>query len=80
LKIRKTILHGDQIDILIYENKKDEYFVMAIPELEWSTRFSYDEEDEDLKKRITASLDKTASAGTEAVLLGQRLLQWAREM
>jgi hypothetical protein len=80
LKIRKTILYGNQIDIFIYENKKDEYFVLAIPELEWSTRFSYDEEDEELKERLTASLDKKASAGTDAGLLGQRLLQWAREM
>ncbi|MED1204302.1 YueH family protein [Heyndrickxia acidicola] len=80
MKIRKTTLRGNPIDVFIYENKKDEYFVMAIPELEWSIHFSYDEEDEDLKERLIASLDQKAAAGTDAVDLGRRLLQWAKEM
>jgi hypothetical protein len=79
MKIRKTILSDAELNIFIYENKKDEYFVVAVPTLEWSTKFTYDDFGEELLNQIIHSLSSKLDE-QEAITLGHRINQWTREM
>ncbi|MBB6283676.1 YueH family protein [Geobacillus subterraneus] len=81
MKIRKTPLVDGQAPahVYIYENRKEEYIVLAIPALEWSFSFSYEEEAEAVAQRLEMSLHKRISHERAAMLAG-RLLGWAREM
>ncbi|OPX02609.1 YueH family protein [Geobacillus proteiniphilus] len=81
MKIRKTPVMDGQApaNVYIYENRKEEYIVIAIPALEWSFSFAYEEEAEAVAERLEASLKKRLDH-ERAVLLAVRLLGWAREM
>ncbi|AST00133.1 MULTISPECIES: YueH family protein [Geobacillus] len=81
MKIRKTPVMDGQApaNVYIYENRKEEYIVMAIPALEWSFSFAYEEEAEAVAERLEASLKKRLDH-ERAALLAVRLLGWAREM
>ncbi|MGP3560742.1 YueH family protein [Geobacillus sp. BK01] len=81
MKIRKTPLVDGQAPayVYIYENRKEEYVVLAIPALEWSFSFSYEEEAEAVAQRLGMSLQKRIGHERAAVL-ADRLLGWAREM
>ncbi len=58
MKIRKTPVMDGQApaNVYIYENRKEEYIVIAIPALEWSFSFAYEEEAEAVAERLEASL------------------------
>ncbi|NNU82373.1 hypothetical protein ETC05_00540 [Geobacillus sp. BMUD] len=81
MKIRKTPVMDGQApaNVYIYENRKEEYIVIAIPALEWSFSFAYEEEAEAVAERLEASLKKRLDH-ERAALLAARLLGWAREM
>ncbi|MED5076685.1 YueH family protein [Geobacillus stearothermophilus] len=81
MKIRKTPIMDGQapVNVYIYENRKEEYIVLAIPTLEWSFSFSYGEEAGSVTERLEASLKKRLDH-ERAALLAVRLLGWAREM
>ena len=67
MKIRKAnVYNGNALitNVYIYENKKQEYSMIAIPELEWSTTVQYEEDREMLKSRLIQSLSKRVSADT----------------
>lgn len=82
MKIRKANVHnGNKLitNVYIYENKKQELSMIAIPEVEWSTIIQYEEDREVLNKRLLNSLstkvgDQTASE------LANKLVQWVGEM
>ncbi len=47
MKIRKaniTVQSGMIGDVYLHENKKEQHTLVAVPELEWSTIISYEEE------------------------------------
>lgn len=67
------------VNVYIYENRKEEYIVLAIPALEWSFSFFYEEEAEAVAQRLETSLQKRIGHERAAMLAG-RLLGWAREM
>lgn len=79
MKIRKTMLKESELNIFIYENKKDEYFVIAIPAIEWSSTYTYDDFGDELIDRLTHSLNTKVNE-EEAKTLAHRLNQWTREM
>ncbi|MFC0295992.1 YueH family protein [Geobacillus jurassicus] len=81
MKIRKTPVMDGQApaNVYIYENRKEEYIVIAIPALEWSFSFAYEEEAVAVAERLEASLGKRLDH-ERAALLAERLLGWAREM
>jgi len=81
MKIRQTPLVSGQAPahVYIYENRKEEYIVLAIPALEWSFSFSYEEEAEAAAQRLEMSLQKRIDHERAAVLAA-KLLGWAREM
>ncbi|AKU27518.1 YueH family protein [Geobacillus sp. FSL K6-0789] len=81
MKIRKTPIMDGQapVNVYIYENRKEEYIVLAIPALEWSFSFSYGEEAGAVTERLEASLQKRLDHERAAALTAQ-LLAWAREM
>ena len=81
MKIRKANVLDDRTvsNVYIYENKKEEYTVVAVPDIEWSFLVYYEEETETLKKRLHQSLAKLIA--TESVeLLSNKILYWVREM
>jgi YueH-like protein len=81
MKIRKAIISDEQTPakVYIYENKKEEYMVVAIPDLEWSFFLRYEEEPETLRERLTSSL-KRVVAQEQLEMLVNKLLYWVHEM
>ncbi|MGM7722571.1 YueH family protein [Metabacillus sp. Hm71] len=82
MKIRKANVHNGNAfieNVYIYENKKQEFTMIAIPEIEWSTTVQYEEEREELKARLIASLSKNAAENT-AEELAAKLIHWVGEM
>jgi YueH-like protein len=81
MKIRKAVLFDERTptNVYIYENKKEEYIVVAIPDLEWSLLVRYDEETETLKERLASSLTKAVPQEHMETLVN-KLLYWVHEM
>jgi hypothetical protein len=81
MKIRKAPIHADhqQQNVYIYENKKEEYIVVSIPDLEWSICVRYEEETNDVQMRIEQSLRRVLDA-EKAASLTAKITQWIREM
>lgn len=82
LKIRKANIKNENHDITnvyIYENKKEEYSLIAIPEIEWSTTILYEEKRDELYKRLMTSLEKNVEQET-ADELARKVKQWVSEM
>ncbi|WP_175640591.1 YueH family protein [Metabacillus schmidteae] len=82
MKIRKANVKNEKHDITnvyIYENKKEEYSLIAIPEIEWSTTISYEEKRDELYHRLITSLTKNVEQET-ADELARKVQQWVSEM
>ncbi|MGM0875510.1 MAG: YueH family protein [Bacillota bacterium] len=82
MKIRKANVHnGNDLitNVYIYENKKQEFSMIAIPELEWSTIVQYEEEREALKTRLVDSLSNKVTSNTAGVL-ANKMIHWVGEM
>lgn len=82
MKIRKANVHnGNDLitNVYIYENKKQEFSMIAIPELEWSTTVEYVEDREELKTRLIDSLTKRVAAETADELVN-KIIHWVGEM
>lgn len=82
MKIRKAnVQNGGKLitNVYIYENKKQEFSMIAIPEIEWSTTVSYEEERNAVKERITSSLLKRVESET-ADELANKIGHWVGEM
>jgi hypothetical protein len=59
--------------------KKEEYTVVAVPDIEWSLLISYEEGTEELEKRLLLSLGKMLP-NDKAEQLSRKILYWIREM
>ncbi|MBA2872757.1 transcription antitermination factor NusA-like protein [Anoxybacillus calidus] len=81
MKIRKANILDEKAvtNIYIYENKKEEYRVVAIPDIEWSLLIGYEEETEELKRRLLVSLGRMLP-NEKAEQLSRKILSWIREM
>ncbi|MBO1510825.1 YueH family protein [Metabacillus bambusae] len=82
MKIRKANVHnGNNLitNVYIYENKKLEFSMIAIPEVEWSTTVQYEEERDVLKARLLDSLSKRVAHET-AEELANKMIHWVGEM
>lgn len=82
LKIRKAHVHnGNELitNVYIYENKKQEFSLIAIPEIEWSTTVQYEEERGMLKSRLIDSLSQRVLVET-AEELANKMIHWVGEM
>jgi hypothetical protein len=82
MKIRKAnVQNGNDLitNVYIYENKKQEFSMVAIPELEWSTMIQYEEERELLKARLVDSLSKRVVEDLSAEL-ANKIIHWVGEM
>jgi hypothetical protein len=77
VKVRKVFFNSEEKKVFIHENKKEEYIMVAIPELHWSIDFTYDEEN--VQGKIYATLIGNIPE-QEAEALGARIYQWTREM
>ncbi|OAT83229.1 hypothetical protein A6P54_06475 [Bacillus sp. MKU004] len=77
MKIRKNFMEGLEQKVYIHENKKEELFLIAIPDIEWSYLFTY--EDDDIQENIFQSLKRRVSE-EKAGVITSRILQWTREM
>ncbi|ACJ34322.1 Uncharacterized conserved protein [Anoxybacillus flavithermus WK1] len=80
VKIRKTMIDSPSLqqNVYIYENKKEQYIVVAIPYLEWSIHVTYDDL-ANIELRLQQSLANVLDE--EHVLpLAMKLAQWMREM
>lgn len=63
--------------VYIYENKKDEFILIAVPDIQWSYSFTYDEDN--IQTKILESLQGRVSKET-AGTLSSRIVQWTSEM
>ncbi|OZT13976.1 hypothetical protein CHN50_05260 [Priestia aryabhattai] len=82
MKIRKAHIRIDEKvieNVFVHENKKEEQTLIAIPDLEWSTIIPYEEEIQECKDRLRASLASRVS-GEVAEQLTNKINFWVREM
>lgn len=77
MKIRKNFLEGLEQKVYIYENKKEEFFLIAVPAIEWSYSFFY--QDEEIQSKLLHSLLERIPQET-AETLSLRIVQWTTEM
>ncbi|MEG9296408.1 YueH family protein [Mangrovibacillus sp. Mu-81] len=77
MKIRKNFMEGLEQKVYIHENKKEELILVAIPDIEWSYSFMY--EDDQIQTNLLHSLKRRVSP-EEADVISSRILQWTREM
>lgn len=77
MKIRKNFLEGLEQKVYIYENKKEEFFLIAVPSIEWSYSFFYG--DEEIQSKLLHSLMERIPKET-AETLSSRIVQWTTEM
>ncbi|NMH71437.1 hypothetical protein HF072_21845 [Bacillus sp. RO3] len=77
MKIRKNFLEGLEQKVYIHENKKDEFILIAVPDIHWS--YSYTYEEDDIQTKLFHSLEKRISHD-HAKTLSSRIVQWTREM
>ncbi|MGM0851811.1 MAG: YueH family protein [Bacillota bacterium] len=77
MKIRKNFLEGLEQKVYIYENKKDEFILIAVPDIRWSYSFTYDEDN--IQTKLQESLLVRVSKET-AETLSSRIVQWTSEM
>lgn len=77
MKIRKIFLEGMEQKVYIYENKKDEFILIAVPDIQWSYSFTYDEDN--IQTKLLESLQGRVSKET-AGTLSSRIVQWTSEM
>lgn len=78
MKIRRSLAGGIERKVFIYENKKEEYFMVAVPDITWSIDFSYDLEN--LPEELERALETTVITSDEAAELASRIYNWTREM
>jgi len=82
MKIRKANIRNENkmiTKVYLYENKKEEYTMVAIPDIEWSTIIPYEEEREALSTRLAKSLKKMVHEDISTQLTS-KIIQWVREM
>ncbi|MCR8849121.1 YueH family protein [Rossellomorea sp. SC111] len=77
MKIRKNFLEGLEQKVYIYENKKEEFILIAVPAIEWSYSFFY--QDEEIQSKLFHSLTERIPHET-AETLSSRIVQWTTEM
>ncbi|WP_456271763.1 YueH family protein [Bacillus sp. AK031] len=78
MKIRNSLAGGIERKVFIYENKKEEYFMAAIPSLNWSSDFTY--ETADLREMLKDSLQGSGLEEAEAEEISACIYNWTREM
>jgi fructosamine-3-kinase len=78
VKIRKSLAGGKERKVFIYENKKEEYFMVAVPDIGWSVDFTY--ETEGLRELLEKSLSSAVDPEEAAVEMASRIYNWTREM
>ncbi|TMU88017.1 hypothetical protein FGG79_07885 [Bacillus sp. BHET2] len=77
MKIRKNLLDGLEQKVYIYENKKEEFILIAIPTIEWSFSLTYEEDN--IQMKLFDSLKGRVSEEA-ANTLSLRIVQWTCEM
>lgn len=78
MKIRKSFAGGEERKVFIYENKKEEYFMVAIPDIGWSIGFTY--ETDKLQEKLEDSLETSGMTVEETSEIASRIYHWTREM
>lgn len=82
MKIRKANVRDEELlieNVYVYEDKKQQQTLIAVPQLEWSVMMSYEEDIQSFKQRIKDSLEQKVSAET-AEELTEKINYWVREM
>lgn len=82
MKIRKANVRDEETlieNVYVYEDKKQQQTLIAVPQLEWSVMMSYEEDIQSFKQRIQSSLEQKVSAET-AEELTEKINYWVREM
>lgn len=82
MKIRKANIQfeGERIEkVYLYENKKEEYTLVSVPDIEWSTVVTYEEDNQTLSERLHDSLNKYTHDEISRSLTS-KIVQWVREM
>ncbi|MGD7022582.1 hypothetical protein FZC79_02750 [Rossellomorea vietnamensis] len=78
MKIRKSLAGGRERKVFIYENKKEEYFMVAIPDIGWSIDFTY--ETDKLQEKLADSLETSGMTVEETSEIASGIYHWTREM
>ncbi|MFY4775475.1 YueH family protein [Metabacillus sp. RGM 3146] len=66
-------------NVYIYENKKEEKSLIAVPDIEWYFSIAYSDDKKEAKEKLLHSLNKHTSSDT-AKLLADKAIYWVTEM
>ncbi|UXR70136.1 MULTISPECIES: YueH family protein [unclassified Staphylococcus] len=78
MKIRESHSENYSAKVFIYENKKEDYFVVAVPDLNWSMMIDDQLFGEALTEHIVMHLFNVLDE-QEAEVLALRITQWVQE-
>ncbi|MFD1736455.1 YueH family protein [Bacillus salitolerans] len=80
MKIRKAAFenHKELIHTYIYEDKKEEYFIIAVPAIQWSYKLPYDYL-ASVKEEMKDSIQKTKTSEIADELVA-KVFMWIHEM
>ncbi|AVQ34538.1 hypothetical protein C7J88_10315 [Staphylococcus muscae] len=78
MKIRESHSEGYSAKVFIYENKKEDYFVVAVPDLHWSIMIDDTLFGEALTEHLMMHLFNVLDED-EAEVLALRITQWVQE-
>lgn len=79
MKIRESHSEHYSAKVFIYQNKKEDYFVVSIPDLFWSIQIDYDIYGEALTEHVMVHLFNILSED-EAHTLALRITNWIQEV
>ncbi|CAN2254971.1 YueH family protein [Bacillus vallismortis] len=83
MKIRKANINtqtGMITDVYLHENRKELRTLVAVPQLEWSTIISYEEDKAALPERLETSLRRHTEEEDTAGELAKKIIHWVTEM
>ncbi|AVP36674.1 hypothetical protein DOS70_02300 [Staphylococcus felis] len=79
MKIRESHSEHYSAKVFIYQNKKEDYFVVSIPDLFWSIQIDYDIYGEALTEHVMVHLFNILPED-EAHTLALRITNWIQEV
>ncbi|MGV3043407.1 YueH family protein [Staphylococcus rostri] len=78
MKIRESHSENYSAKVFIYENKKEDYFVVAVPDLNWSILIDDEWFGEALTEHLMMHLFSVLDE-EESEILALRITQWVQE-
>ncbi|GAA0324296.1 hypothetical protein GCM10008967_13550 [Bacillus carboniphilus] len=79
MKIRRTVIEEKESKVFLYENRKEFFFLVALPDYHWSDIVTYEDSHGDILERMKQHFPMKLQPDTIESVASQ-IYQWTREM